>query len=61
MPEEWMQAWQPTIDAIGQDFGGGVERTAIDVIELGAVRKFLEAVELDCPLHYDAEAARAHG
>lgn len=61
MADEWMQAWQPTIDAVGQDFGGGTESAAIDRIELGAVRKFLEAVELDCPLHYDVGVARQHG
>lgn len=61
MADEWMQAWQPTIDAIGQDFSGGIESTAIDVIERGAVRRFLEAVELDCPLHYDPDVAKAHG
>ena len=61
MSDEWMQAWQPTIDVVGRDFSGGLESTAIDTIELGAVRKFLEAVELDCPLHYDAEVAKAHG
>jgi len=59
--DEWMQNWQPTIDVVGQDFSGGIESTAIDVIETGAVRKFLEAVELDCPLHYDADVARQHG
>ena len=61
MSDDWTRAWQPTIDVIGQDFSGGIESTAVDVIELGAVRKFLEAVELDCPLHYDVDIARQHG
>ena len=61
MSDDWAEAWQPTLDAVGQDFGGGIETTAIDVIELGAVRRFLEAVELDCPLHYDVDVAAQQG
>ena len=61
MADEWQDAWQGTIDAVGGDFSGGVQSTAIDQIELGAVRKLLEPLELDCPLHYDAETAQQHG
>ena len=61
MADNWQAAWQGTIDAVGGDFSGGVTSTALDQIEMGAVRKFLEPLELDCPLHYDADAAKQHG
>ncbi|MCY4455460.1 MAG: MaoC family dehydratase N-terminal domain-containing protein [Chloroflexi bacterium] len=61
MADDWQAAWQGTIDAVGGDFSGGVTSTAVDQIELGAVRKFLEPLELDCPLHYDPDAAKQHG
>ena len=61
MVSDWQQDWQQTINVIGQDFSGGIQSTAIDEIEKSSVRRFLEAVELDCPLHYDADVARQHG
>ena len=61
MAEDWIEAWQPAIDAVGQDFSGGVVTTAVDQIERGAIRKFCEPAELDCPLHFDADVARQHG
>ena len=61
MADNWQAAWQGTIDAVGGDFSGGVTSTALDQIEMGAVRKFLEPLELDCPLHYDSDAAKQHG
>ena len=61
MADDWQEAWQGTVDSVGGDFSGGVQSTAVDQIELGAVRKFLEPLELDCPLHYDAATAQQHG
>ena len=61
MADDWQAAWQGTVDAVGGDFSGDVQSTAVDQIELGAVRKFLEPLELDCPLHYDPDAAKQHG
>ena len=61
MADDWQGAWQGTVDAVGGDFSGGVQSTAVDQIELGAVRKFLEPLELDCPLHYDTDAAKQQG
>ena len=60
-PEEWMQAWDEAIAAVGTDYSGGATQEAIDEIERGAVRKFCEPLEFDCPLHYDEEVAKAHG
>ncbi len=61
MADDWTEAWLPTVQVVGQDFSGGVESTALDVIELGALRKFCEPLELDCPLHYDLDVAKQHG
>ena len=61
MSDDWQDEWQPMIDAVGKDFGGGVEREAIDAVELGAVRKYLEPLEMDCPLYYDEAVAKEHG
>ncbi len=61
MADDWQQDWQQTINVIGQDFSGGIQSTAVDEIEKSSVRRFLEAVELDCPLHYDADVAQQHG
>lgn len=59
--DDWESAWQPVIDAIGEDFGDGVVREAVDTIERSVVHRYLEPLEFDCPLHYDEEVAKAHG
>lgn len=61
MANDWQAAWQPMIDSIGKDFGANARSVAVDAIERGAVRKFCEPLEMDCPLFYDEETARAHG
>lgn len=61
MHDNWMQDWQATVDAVGQQFGGGRETIGADVIDASAIRRYLEPLELDCPLHYDAQCAHAHG
>lgn len=57
---DWQTLWQPLIDVVGRDFGSGT-RWGADCIEAGAIRRYLEPLEFDCPLHYDAEFARACG
>ena len=59
--EEWQTAWQPMMDAVGQDFSGGEKTTAIEDVERSAVRRYCEPLEFDCPLHYDEDVARQHG
>lgn len=59
--DDWEKAWQPVIDAVGQDFSEGETRTAADTIEPGQVRRYLEPIEFDCPLHYDPVVAKEHG
>jgi hypothetical protein len=58
--DNWMAAWAPMIAAVGKDFSPAVVAGA-DTIEAGAVRRYLEPLEFDCPLHTDAKVARAHG
>ena len=65
-PEAWQAAWQPLIDAIAQ---GTVKVSteqetapwAPDLVEAGAIRRWLDALEFDCPLHTDRDAALAQG
>jgi N-terminal half of MaoC dehydratase len=57
----WEDAWQPVIDAVGRDFGEGEVIEGADAVDASALRRFLEPLELDCPLHYDADVAREHG
>ena len=61
MAEGWTTDWQPMIDAVGKDFGASVNVTAADEIEKGAIRKYCEPLEMDCPIFFDEEVARAHG
>jgi acyl dehydratase len=61
MDEDWKQAWQPLMDAVGQDFSDGAAIEGADVIAAASVRRYLEPLEFDCALHYDAEVAQAHG
>jgi acyl dehydratase len=59
--EPWEVAWQPLVDAVGTDFGEGRDHPGADDIEYGNVRRYLEPLEFDCPLHFDRQVARAHG
>ncbi|MPY56514.1 FAS1-like dehydratase domain-containing protein [Streptomyces spongiae] len=58
---DWRSAWQPVIDAVGRDFSDGAVTLGADRVERGAIRRYLEPLELDCPLHTDPRAARDHG
>ena len=53
--------WEDLIAAIGQDFSGGEVREAADPIDRSMIRRYLEPLENDCPLHYDDAVARQHG
>ncbi len=59
--ENWEQAWQPLVDAVGTDFSPTAKSVAVDEIEKGAIRKYVEPLEMDCPIFLDEEAAKAHG
>jgi hypothetical protein len=57
----WQDAWQPVVDAVGTDFGGGDAIEGADAVDASALRRYLEPLELDCPLHHDERVAREHG
>ncbi len=61
MTDDWKQAWQPVIEAVGTDFLPGEAPWGADEVEKGTIRRFLEPLEFDCPLHYDREVATAYG
>jgi acyl dehydratase len=58
---DWKRDWQEVIDAAGQDFSDGKVHYGADAVEASAIRRYLEPLEFDCALHYDAGAAREHG
>lgn len=59
--QDWKSEWKPVIDAIGRDFADGEITWGGDPVERGAIRRYLEPLELDCALHTDPEVARAAG
>lgn len=61
MEKDWKSEWQPMIQAIGKDFSDGENTPGADKVEKGAIRKFLEPLEFDCPLHYDRDTAIEFG
>lgn len=58
---DWRGDWDGVVGAVGTDFGDGIDREGAETVELGLIRRFLEVLEFDCPLHHDEEVARAHG
>jgi len=58
---DWTAEWQEVIDAIGRDFLDGATTWGGDPVERGAIRRYLEPLELDSPLHTDVDVARAAG
>ncbi|CAM3274792.1 MaoC family dehydratase N-terminal domain-containing protein [Nocardioides dubius] len=58
---DWTAPWQEVVDAVGRDFLDGKTTWGGDPVEAGAIRRYLEPLELDCALHTDAAAARAAG
>lgn len=61
MTEQQEHTWDDLVAAIGRDFSGGEVRVAADEVERGAIRKYGEPLEMDCPLFYDDQVARQHG
>jgi len=59
--QDWKADWQEVADAIGRDFLDGAISWGGDPVEPGAIRRYLEPLELDCALHTDPEVARSAG
>ena len=61
MTQQKEHTWEDLTAAIGQDFSAGEKREAADAVERGAIRKYCEPIELDCPLHHDDAVAQKYG
>ncbi len=59
--EPWIAEWDETAAAIGRDLSGGETQVAADLVEAGAIRRYCEPLEFDCPLHHDEATARDAG
>ena len=61
LDDDWKAAWDPVVEAIGTDIGLDEVQEPADAIETGTLRRYLEPLEFDCPLHHDKVMAREHG
>lgn len=61
MADTWQDEWEPLVAAVGREFGDSTVAFGADPVELGSIRRFVEPLEIDSPLHYDAAVARCHG
>jgi len=61
MDDDWKQAWEPVVRAVGIDIDVGGIASPADIVEAGTLRRYLEPLELDCALHHSREAAQAQG
>ena len=43
---DWKAEWQPVVDAVGDDFADGAVTWGGDPVERGAIRRYLEPLEL---------------
>ena len=61
MTDEWKAAWQPLVDRVGDSLRTKDVQWAPDLVEAGAIRRWLEPLEFDCALHVDCQVAKAQG
>lgn len=61
MGDDWKKAWEPLLAMVGQNVGGDEIEWGADAVEAGAIRRYLEPLEFDCPLHYDRTTAQELG
>lgn len=62
--DDWVRGWDEVVAMVGQEIKGGLfgdKVVGIEEVERSSIRRFCEPMEMDCPLHYDDEVARAHG
>jgi acyl dehydratase len=59
--EPWVRDWAPVQDLVGSELGDTVVLYGADIVEPSGVRRFLEPLEFDCPLHTSAQRAREAG
>jgi hypothetical protein len=58
---QWIRDWDVLVEHVGEDFGQAATVWGADVVEPGAIRRYLEPLDLDSAIHYSAEAARNAG
>jgi hypothetical protein len=58
---DWRRDWDRMVAAVGRDFSDGSVTYGADPVAPADIRRFLEPLEFDCPLHYDRAAAMAAG
>ena len=58
---DWQRGWDAMAAAVGEEFSDGAVVFGADPVTASDIRRFCEALEFDCPLHYDQDAARAAG
>jgi len=55
------QVWEDVKSWLGKELVLGSGVAGIDQVERSTIRRQLEVLELDCPIHYDEEAAKKAG
>lgn len=58
---DWVETWQPMIDAIGTDFDAEAPLVWGERIDRSMLDRYLEPLEFDCALHADEAVAEANG
>lgn len=58
---DWIRAWDHAVSLIGTDVRPDYIERGADDLERSVIRRYLEPLEFDCPLHYDRNAAREAG
>src|SRR5919202_1821824 len=57
--DDWRGAWDDMLAAVGRDFSDGKTSYGVDPVERSALRRYLEPLEFDCPLHFDEDDRNA--
>lgn len=59
--DHWQLPWKRVIDSVGAELGAPAVAYGVDFVDGSALRRYLEPLEFDCPLHSSADAARSAG
>ncbi|MGM7679367.1 FAS1-like dehydratase domain-containing protein [Microbacterium sp. A94] len=58
---DWREKWAPMEGAVGTDFADAEIRWGIDIVEPATIRRYVEPLEIDSPIHHDGDVARSLG
>lgn len=61
MTSDWRGEWAAVAAQVGQELDGPEPQAAAGEVHAETIRRYLEPLEFDCPLHYDRGVAMAHG